>query len=46
MIVTDFNKMSIEELDAINRVCEKEYVIEGGRITGICEVERNERNRK
>lgn len=35
MIITDFNEMSIEELSAINRVLQKEYIVENGKITGI-----------
>lgn len=33
MIITDFNKMSIDELEVANKTLGKEYVIEDGRIT-------------
>lgn len=35
MIITDYNKMSINELEAISQVFKKEYVIENGRITEV-----------
>lgn len=35
MIITDYNKMSIAELEVINSVLGKEYVIEGGKITEV-----------
>lgn len=35
MIITDFNKMTITELKAANRVLKKEFVIEDGRITKV-----------
>lgn len=35
MIITDYNKMTLEELLTISRVLGKEYVIEDGKITGI-----------
>lgn len=37
MIITDYNSMTIEELDTINRVLGREYVIEDGRITKVTE---------
>lgn len=33
MIIADYNKMSINELEIINRVLEKEFIIEDGKIT-------------
>lgn len=39
MIVTDYNEMSITELEIINRVLKKEYVIEDGRIREVLENE-------
>lgn len=35
MIITDFNEMSLEELDIINKTCGKEYTVEDGRITAV-----------
>lgn len=35
MIVTDYNKMSISELEAISMVLGKEYIIEDGEITKV-----------
>lgn len=35
MIITDYNKMSINELEAINKALGKEYVIENGKITEV-----------
>lgn len=35
MIITDYNKMTFEELETINKFCRKEYIIEGGRITAV-----------
>lgn len=35
MIIADYNKMSIAELEVINAVLWKEYVIEDGRITEV-----------
>lgn len=35
MIITDYNKMSINELEAINKVLGKEYVVENGEITEV-----------
>lgn len=35
MVVTDYNEMSIKELEIINAVLGREYVIEGGRITEV-----------
>lgn len=33
MIITDWNKMTIAELEIINKALKKEYVIENGYIT-------------
>lgn len=35
MIITDYNKMTVEELYIINNYIGSCYVIEDGRITGI-----------
>lgn len=35
MIITDYNEMSINELEVINKVLHKEYVIENGKITKV-----------
>lgn len=35
MIITDYNEMSINELETINEVFRKEYVIENGKITEV-----------
>lgn len=35
MIITDYNKMSINELEVISRVLNKEYTIEDGGITRV-----------
>lgn len=35
MIITDYNQMSIKELEAINKFLKKEYVIEDGKITEV-----------
>lgn len=35
MVITDFNEMSLEELDIINRTYGKEYTVEDGRITAV-----------
>lgn len=35
MIITDYNKMSVEELQIVNRVLHKEYVIAGGKVVGV-----------
>lgn len=45
MIITDYNKMTVEELETINKFCCKEYIIEGGRITATIGKE-NEHEKK
>lgn len=35
MIITDYNEMSINELEVISKVLGKEYIIENGAITGV-----------
>lgn len=35
MIITDYNKLSINELEVISKVLNKEYVIENGAITEV-----------
>lgn len=34
MIITDYNEMSINELEVMNKVLNKEFTIENGKITG------------
>lgn len=35
MIITDYNKMSINELEVLSKVLKKEFIIENGMITGV-----------
>lgn len=42
MIITDYNKMSISELEVISATLEKEYTIEDGRITEVLDANEKE----
>lgn len=46
MIIADYNKMTIEELKTINKFCCKEYIIEGGMITGTIRKENKHEQKK
>ena len=45
MIITDYNKMTIEELRTINRCLRLSFKINDGKIKGV-EVAKNDRNQK
>lgn len=42
MIITDYNKMTLEELLAINIVLGKEYLIEDGKITNVFDTKKRD----
>lgn len=35
MIITDYNSMTLDELEAINRVLHREFIVEDGKIKEV-----------